>query len=162
MGKVSVISCNFNEPNHLHALVNLMNEYIQDDMGGGELFVGRRALYLVDGLNEQPNALVLLAVYKGKFVGLCNAFETFATFSVQKCINIHDLIVRKEYRGLGVGRALLQEVVNIADDRQCSKVTLEVREDNAVAQSLYKSQGFDDTTPPMKFWVRPLPHQRKA
>lgn len=162
MKSISVIRCNFNEPNHLHALVNLMNEYIGDTMGGGKPLTGRRALYLIDGLNNQPNALVLFAVYDGKIVGLCNAFESFATFTVQKCINIHDLIVRKNYRGKGIGKKLLEEVINIADERECSKVTLEVREDNKVAQALYYSMEFGPTSPPMKFWVKKLPHEKEA
>lgn len=161
MSKVSVLKCNFNKKEHLEAVVRLMNAYIADEMGGGRPIEGRRALYLVDGLNNQPNALVLLAFLDGQIVGLCNAFESFATFTVQKCINVHDLIVMKEHRGKGIGRALLQEVVDIADDRKCSKVTLEVREDNKVAQSLYYSMEFGPTNPPMKFWVKKLPYERE-
>jgi len=45
-----------------------------------------------------------------------------------------------------------------AKNRNCSKVTLEVREDNITAQNLYKSIGFGECEPPMKFWVKEIKH----
>jgi len=146
----------FNNADHLNALVELINDYIDDEMGGGTPIKGVKALHLVDGLNNQQNAVLLLASIETVPVGLLVAFETFATFTVKKCLNVHDIIVKKKYRGLGVGRKLMEEVLDEAKNRNCSKVTLEVREDNAVAQNLYKSLGFGECDPPMKFWVKKI------
>jgi GNAT superfamily N-acetyltransferase len=85
------------------------------------------------------------------------AFENFSTFTVSPMINIHDVIVLKEYRGKNVGRSLLNAIINMAENRGCSRITLEVREDNRVAQHLYKSMGFDTPVPMMYYWRKNLP-----
>jgi ribosomal protein S18 acetylase RimI-like enzyme len=95
---------------------------------------------------------VLLAVQQDVFCGLLVAFENFSTFTVQPMINIHDVIVHSEFRGQGIGRQLMTALVAEAGQRQCSRVTLEVRQDNQSAQKLYRSLGFTDTEPPMFYW----------
>ena len=47
------------------------------------------------------------------------------------------------YRRQGVGRALLEEVVEAAHAEGCGKVTLEMVATNAKARALYESLGFD-------------------
>lgn len=154
--KISFIDCNFSSAIHLEALVELINEYITDEMGGGSPITGTNKLYLVDGLNNHPAKIVRFAYINDNIVGLVVAFETFATFSVKKCINIHDIIVKKSYREMGVGKGLMNDVIRIAKERDCSKITLEVREDNYKAQMLYNSLGFKDCEPKMFFWVKKL------
>jgi ribosomal protein S18 acetylase RimI-like enzyme len=52
---------------------------------------------------------------------------------------------------------LLEKNVTWAREKLgCSKVTLEVRDDNLVAKSLYKSLGFKDSDPPMLYWTKML------
>lgn len=148
---LTISICSFNYAEELEAIIALMNEYIADPMGGGKPIEGLNKLRLIDGLN-QPHAIVFLAEYEGKIIGLANCFETFATFTVKKTINIHDLIVHQPFRGKGVGRKMLQAIEAEARKRNCSKVTLEVREDNANAQLLYHSEGFRDCSPRMWFW----------
>ncbi|MBN1786298.1 MAG: ribosomal protein S18-alanine N-acetyltransferase [Candidatus Methanofastidiosa archaeon] len=58
--------------------------------------------------------------------------------------HIISLAVREEYRGLGVGRALMEEVMGIFKDKQyVSSVRLEVRKSNDRAITFYKRLGFD-------------------
>lgn len=77
-----------------------------------------------------------------KPVGLANCFYGFSTFAAKPLINIHDLVVLEEVRGQGVGTKLLQAVEDEARATNCCKVTLEVLEQNARAQAVYKKFGF--------------------
>ena len=52
--------------------------------------------------------------------------------------------VRSEYRGLGLGEALLIASMDQAIEREARVVTLEVRVSNYVAQNLYKKYGFTE------------------
>jgi ribosomal-protein-alanine N-acetyltransferase len=54
---------------------------------------------------------------------------------------IHTIGVDPAYQGRGIGRRMLEELLNIAAD---SVVHLEVRTDNAAAIALYRSVGFTD------------------
>ena len=55
---------------------------------------------------------------------------------------IHDLSVIPEYRGRGIGRLLLEAVERKARNQNCSKVTLEVQENNKHARHVYEAAGF--------------------
>jgi [ribosomal protein S18]-alanine N-acetyltransferase len=54
---------------------------------------------------------------------------------------IHTIGVDPAFQGRGIGRRMLEELLNIAGD---SVVHLEVRTDNATAIALYRSVGFTD------------------
>lgn len=156
MNKIEVFECDFSIDYHKEMLVGLMNDYISDEMGGGKLIEGLKAKKLVEGLQAHPSKLILFAALNGKIVGLTNCFVNFGTFAVAPFINIHDIIVNKEARGYGAGRALMGAIVKKAKELGCAKITLEVREDNQLAQNLYKSMGFDECGPRMYFWSKYL------
>lgn len=156
MPDTTIVECNYSIPDHLTAVGELMNEYINDKMGGGKPLSKLETLRLVEALNEHPKSIVLLAKTGDDYSGLMVAFENFSTFSVKPMINIHDLIVRKEHRGKGIGRLLLETITEIGIKRQCSRITLEVREDNITAQYLYKTLGFAETEPVMLYWRKNL------
>lgn len=146
------MECDFSNTDCLNAIGNLMNTYIQDSMGGGNPLSGMEKLRLVDSLNEHPTSIVLLARVDNVFCGLLIAFENFSTFTVKPMINIHDLIVLPELRNSGIGHKLLDSIIEMAEKRGCSRITLEVRNDNINAQYLYKKMGFGETEPPMHYW----------
>ena len=156
MSKLSleIIPCDFDDKRHCEALVNLMNEYITDKMGGGEPYTNEQKMKLVEGLKSHPSCMVFLARTGDKFVGLINCFVNFATFTVKPFINIHDVIVTESWRNNGIGRRMLQHVIDKAAELGCSKVTLEVRADNHNAKYLYKSLGFHDADPRQYYWSK--------
>jgi ribosomal protein S18 acetylase RimI-like enzyme len=155
--ETKTILCDYSNPAHRQAVSDLINVYIDDEMGGGNPLPATEAIRLVESLEKHPKSVVILAETAGVFSGLLVAFENFSTFTVRPMINIHDLIVRKEYRGQSVGRKLMDAVIGEAGRRQCSRITLEVRNDNLSAQKLYRSLGFEEAEPVHFYWRKYLP-----
>lgn len=58
--------------------------------------------------------------------------------------HITNLAVRPDYRARGLGRLLLQALVECSLDWGCKLLTLEVRESNEIARRLYTSAGFHE------------------
>lgn len=56
---------------------------------------------------------------------------------------VTNIVVRRESRCQGVGRRLLEFLLDCARSESCTTCTLEVRQSNAHAQSLYKKIGFE-------------------
>ena len=154
--KIEILDCDFENTSHCAALISLMNEYISDNMGDGIPYTEQQKKMLVEGLRDHPSKLVLLLKIDDRFVGLVNCFVNFATFTVRPFINIHDVIVTHERRNQGLGRLMIQKVIERASEMGCSKVTLEVREDNHNAKYLYNSLGFSDANPRQYYWAKYL------
>jgi ribosomal protein S18 acetylase RimI-like enzyme len=151
-----LFACDYTNTDHRKAVADLMNAYITDEMGGGKPLDENEQIRLTENLEKHPKSIVMLAETDGVFTGLLTAFENFATFSVRPMINIHDIIVLKEYRGKGIGRKLLQTITAEAEKRGCGRITLEVREDNVNAQKLYRSEGFGEVEPNHYYWRKYL------
>ena len=154
---ITIKECDFQDPHQCQAIIDLMNHYMASDMGGKLPPYGENtAKDVIEGLRHHPSRLVLLAEYKGEYVGLSNSFINFGTFAAKPFINIHDIVVLDKYRGLGIGRKLMEAIHSKAKELDCGKITLEVRTDNTTAQQLYKSMGFNEGNPVMYFWTKYL------
>jgi len=148
--------CDFENPMHLTTLTDLLNMYMADPMGGSPQLNKLQQLRLVDGLASHPSSFVLFEICDGVVAGLATCFINFSTFMVKPYLNIHDFFVKPEYRGKGLANNLMQELISISNERKYGKITLEVREDNLVAQGLYKSLGFEECSPNMLFWTKKI------
>ena len=153
---ISFAYCDYENPVHLTALVDLLNHYMTDPMGEAPPLNKLQQLRLVDGLSNHPAALVLFVLYEGKIVGLATCFINFSTFNVKPYLYIHDIVVYADFRNKGIGKALMEKLIEISTEREYCKITLEVREDNFQAQGLYYSLGFEECTPGMLFWTKKL------
>lgn len=148
--------CDYNNVSHCNKLTELINQYITDPMGGGEPLDVCKGQELLAGLRTHPASFVLFVLCNNEIAGLATCFINFSTFKAQPYLNIHDVIVKNEMRGKGLGKALLNKITEIAVDRNYCKITLEVREDNVNAKALYQSLGFKDTEPLMHFWTKSI------
>lgn len=134
----------FTNPAHCAGIVDVLESYAADPVGGGESLSPEVRERLPVALQDYPTALVLLAFADQRPVGIAVCFFGFSTFQARDLLNIHDLAVLPEYRGKGIGRALLEAVEVRALRRGCCKLTLEVKNDNQWARRLYESFGFAD------------------
>jgi ribosomal protein S18 acetylase RimI-like enzyme len=144
MREVTVIEADLNDPRHQTAILQLINAYARDPVGGGRDLPAAVRDRLIPGLRQHPTSLVFLAFDGVTPVGIAVCFLGFSTFAAQPLINIHDLAVMPDYRGRGIGRQLLERVGAKGRDLGCCRLTLEVREDNHRAQRLYQGFGFGD------------------
>ncbi len=158
---VQIRPANLDDPNDCRGLLEVLDGYASAPEGGGSPLSAEVRERLIPALREQTSALVLLALDAEHAVGVANCFFGFSTFYAQPLLNVHDLAVLPEFQRRGIGRALLAAAEERALARGCCKLTLEVREDNHRARSLYHERGFRDfelagKTYPTLFLSKPL------
>lgn len=142
-------------------LVELLNCYASDAMGGGKALSEDINNKLCAELAKVPNAFSIIIYVEDKPAALVNCFQGFSTFKCKPLVNIHDLAVHPEFRGQGLSQQLLQEVENEAIKRGCCKVTLEVLSGNKVARNSYVKFGYngyelDPEAGKAEFWEKPI------
>lgn len=146
---------------HARAIVDLLDHYARDPMGGGAPLAVSTRENLIGELRKRNTAHVILALVDGKPAGLTNCFEGFSTFACRPLLNIHDVVVANEYRGKGLSKMMMEKAEELALRLGCCKMTLEVLEGNSVAQAAYRSIGFKgyELDPQMgkaMFWEKKL------
>ena len=132
----------YNNPVQAAELVELMNSYATDEMGGGEALSTQVQRDLVNRMSERSHIYSAIAYVDGQAAGLINYLEGFSTFKAQPLLNVHDVVVKPEFRGQGISRQLFEFVFEAAKELGCCKVTLEVLEGNEVAMTAYSRFGF--------------------
>lgn len=122
--------------------LDLLDHYARDPMGGGTGLSDFAKAHLVDRLAEMPGFHGALAWVGGQAVGLINCFAGFSTFAARPLLNIHDIVVHADWRGRGIGQALLHWAERQAGQLGCCKLTLEVLSNNAKAMASYARAGY--------------------
>lgn len=90
----------------------------------------------------QNQSVIYIAENGGVLVGMAQVYPVFSSVSLAPAWILNDLYVTESARGIGAGRALLQEVLDQAKVVGAAYVTLETGDDNVRAQQLYESEGF--------------------
>lgn len=159
--EIDVLTLNCQDAQQTQDMLFLLDTYALDPMGGATSLSQTVKDNLVTQLAKLPHAFSVICYVDGKPAGLANCFEAFSTFKCKPLINIHDLVVSGEFRGLGISQKMLQHVENIAIQKGCCKVTLEVLEGNQIAKNAYLKFGFagyelDPQKGKALFWEKPL------
>ena len=90
---------------------------------------------------ERPVAEVLIGQLGDEPVGFALFFHNFSTFLGKPGIYLEDLYVRPEFRGAGIGRALLVHLARLARERGCGRLEWSVLDWNEPAIGFYKKIG---------------------
>lgn len=98
---------------------------------------------------EEKKAEVLFLVEDGKEIGFALFFHNFSTFLGKAGLYLEDLYLKPEYRGKGYGKALLQQVANIAVERDCGRLEWSCLDWNTPSIDFYLSLG----AKPMNGWT---------
>ncbi|MCW9013738.1 MAG: GNAT family N-acetyltransferase [Gammaproteobacteria bacterium] len=158
---IEIIQADLHNQSHASALLELLNGYAMDPMGGGEPLSEYTRQNLITALQQREDAVVVLAFVDNRPAGLIICFEGFSTFACRPLLNIHDVTVANEFRGMGLSTRMLEKVAAIAIQQGCCKLTLEVLENNTIAQASYIKSGFrayqlDPSMGRALFWEKKL------
>lgn len=134
----------YSNKQHASDLIELLDLYARDPMGGGEPLTNYAKDNLVTKLTHHHGAFSVLHYQDNIACGFINCFLGFSTFKCKPLINIHDVYVKEEFRGQGKCKKMLQTVEQKAKNLGCCKITLEVLEGNTTAKASYTSFGFEN------------------
>ncbi len=98
---------------------------------------------------ENKNANVIIAFLDGVPVGFALFFFNYSTFKGRKGLYLEDLFVYKEYRKLGIGKALFNELLKIAKEEKCGRMEWVCLDWNQPAIDFYLSK----KARPLKEWT---------
>ncbi len=96
----------------------------------------RKALF-----GPQRNVEALMAFADNAPVGFALYFYNFSTFLGKRGIYLEDLFVEPEYRGRGIGKALLQRLARIGIDEDCGRMEWSVLTWNQPSIDFYHRLG---------------------
>ena len=123
-------------------LLNLLNHYAQDPMGGGKPLSKQVQQNLPSALAALPNASSFILYVDDTPAGLANCFTNFSTFSCRSILNIHDFVIHQAFRNKGLSQKLMHKITEYATEQGCIKLTLEVLKGNETAYHAYLKFGF--------------------
>jgi GNAT superfamily N-acetyltransferase len=95
-------------------------------------------------LFDKQAAEVLFAVADGQEVGFALYFSNFSTFLGKAGLYLEDLFVLPNYRGRGIGKALLAELARIAVERGYGRLEWACLDWNEPSIDFYRSIGAVD------------------
>jgi len=151
---MKIIQVDLNDKAHCEAVLQLLNDYMMDEMGTGNPMPDNLGPQIIEGLKKHAAYIGFMVSAEGQFAALANCNLNFSTWKAKPLINIHDFIVSPGFRKQGVGLFLLRSIEEYARQKGYCRVNLEVRQDNCNAQNLYKKAGFTECTPPNLFWEK--------
>lgn len=98
---------------------------------------------------ERRVAEVLLGYVEDEPAAFALFFHNFSTFLGKPGIYLEDLFVRPEFRGTGLGKAMLSHLAGLAKERGCGRLEWWVLDWNEPAIGFYKGLGAE----PMDEWT---------
>ena len=90
---------------------------------------------------KQTYAEAILAQLEAQVVGFALFFNNYSTFLTQPGIYLEDIVVLPEYRGQGIGKALLSYIAKLAVERGCGRLEWSVLDWNSPAIAFYQRMG---------------------
>nr|WP_272210437.1 GNAT family N-acetyltransferase [Marinicella sp. W31]MDC2876318.1 GNAT family N-acetyltransferase [Marinicella sp. W31] len=92
----------------------------------------------------------LIAEIDGKPAGFALYYFTFSTWQGRNGIYLEDLYVSPEFRGAGLGKALMRAVADVAVEKTCGRMEWSVLDWNVDAIRVYDGVGGK----PQSEWIR--------
>lgn len=140
-------------PDDLAAIRRLFLDY-QADLGIDLCFQGfAKELEGLPGEYTEPGGVLMLATVDGTPAGCC-AFRPLVHSDHLNACEMKRLFVRSAFRGFGLGRLLVEQVMARASLAGYTTMLLDTLRDMEAARALYQEAGFIEIAP---YYHNPLP-----
>ena len=129
------------DSSNLDELAVLFDQYRQfyekpTDLAGCRKFMG-------DRLANDESVVFAVRTESGSIGGFTQLYCSFCSVEMGELIYLYDLFVAPEARRQGLARALMDAASAYGRERGADRLQLETAVDNARAQSLYESLGWE-------------------
>jgi len=94
-----------------------------------------------DGFAANPKFRVIIAEFGGSPAGMAFFFHNYSTWQGKQGLFLEDLFVRPQFRGKGIGKALMIHLAEIAITDNCYGMRWEVLDWNTSAIDMYQRLG---------------------
>ncbi len=94
-----------------------------------------------DGFSNRPKFRVLIAEWDTQPAGYALFFNYYSSFQGRHGMFLEDVYVRAQFRGKGIGKALLARAAVIAQQEKCFGLRWEVLDWNTPAIDFYRKLG---------------------
>ncbi|HZS27523.1 MAG TPA: GNAT family N-acetyltransferase [Candidatus Angelobacter sp.] len=118
-------------------LIRALAEYEREPKAA----VVTRADILRDGFGRNPKFYCVIAEWDKKPVGFALWFYNYSTWQGRPGVYLEDLFVYPEFRGKGIGKALLVYLAKIAVKQKCGRYQWQVLDWNTPSIKFYESLG---------------------
>jgi GNAT superfamily N-acetyltransferase len=139
-GSMSKLNLRAATPTDVPEILALIRELAEYEKLSHQV-VATEALLHQHLFDPKPAAEVMMGESDGQLAGFALFFTNFSTFLGRPGIYLEDLFVRPRFRGIGLGKALLQAVARLAVERNCGRFEWAVLDWNQSAIDFYLSQG---------------------
>jgi len=94
-----------------------------------------------DGFGPRPRFEAAIAEWDGRPCGFVLWFYNYSTWAGRHGLYLEDLFVRPEYRGRGIGKALLVHLARLAAEQRCGRYQWQVLDWNTPSIRFYEALG---------------------
>lgn len=144
----SPVSIDFAVPEDVPAILGLIQELAAYEQLAHEVVSSAEALH-AHLFGDRPYIEVLMAKVEGRAVGFALFFHNYSTFLTKPGIYLEDLYVQPEFRGHGLGKALLERLAGLTLERGGGRLEWSVLDWNEPSIQFYLGQG----ARPMDDWT---------
>lgn len=109
--------------------------------------MGDYSIASLAAFTADPTRVFLAARQADQLVGVASANIQLKPYENERWLYVDEVDVVPRYRRQGVGKAMMQELLRIAEANDCVEMWLGTEQDNASALALYKSMGPDEVEP---------------
>lgn len=135
---------------HLEDLVPLFNDYrIFYKQKSNEQLASQ---FLKDRI-QNNESIIFMAYVNNEAVGFTQLYPLFSSVSMKPMYLLNDLFVKSNFRGKGIGEALINKAKALCETQQNKGLALQTATDNP-AQKLYERLGFIKDHDLYYFWTR--------
>lgn len=128
------------QPADVSAIYDLISALAEYEQLAHEV-TGNQADLAAHLFSDRPYAEALIARVNDTPVGFALFFHNYSTFLMKPGIYLEDLFVLPDYRGRGIGKALLQQLGQLAIERHCGRLEWNVLDWNSPAIAFYERMG---------------------